>query len=294
MDRRRELAEPEPAAGGVDPTLEQNQLPEQRAGDQVDAREIQDDAERAAVVGQGRPDLLADLADRPVVEDHPVLERDDAHCLFSMTSTRGVTGIGLYLTTAWLRRVEERPAPGRRAGVCVHDHTGRHRTMRRIDGRPQDDCNVRSAKSRRRNPGGGREERRSYSPSLSALPFALRTLQSSLLSALCNRPGDAPCPGASFPLQPTPEPRVSRGAIRRARPWARVRGETSRRRRGRGTCRRRPHSSERRRPGRPGAKVNRPRASRRGRPPGRSGRRWRRPSCRPSAGPRGAGGHEPA
>ena len=73
----RELAEAELAAGAVDPPLEQDQLAQERAGDQVDAREVEDDPDRLAVVGQGGAELVGDLADRPVVEEQAVAERDD-------------------------------------------------------------------------------------------------------------------------------------------------------------------------------------------------------------------------
>src|SRR3954452_14465525 len=49
LDGGRELAEPEPAAGPVDPTLEQDQLAEHPAGDQVDPGEVEDDPDRLAV-----------------------------------------------------------------------------------------------------------------------------------------------------------------------------------------------------------------------------------------------------
>ena len=77
LDRRRELAEAELAAGAVDPALEEDQLAQERAGDQVDAGEVEHDPDRLAVVGQGGADLVGDLADRPVVEEQAVVERDD-------------------------------------------------------------------------------------------------------------------------------------------------------------------------------------------------------------------------
>jgi len=77
LDGRRELAEPELPAGAVDPPLEQDQLAEERAGDQVDTGEVEDHADRLAVVRQRRAELVGDLANGPVVEQEAIAEGDD-------------------------------------------------------------------------------------------------------------------------------------------------------------------------------------------------------------------------
>src|SRR4051812_47138405 len=61
------VAEPELAARRVDPPLEQDQLAQERAGDQGDVGEIEDEPNRAAVVGQDGGDLVRDVTDRPLV-----------------------------------------------------------------------------------------------------------------------------------------------------------------------------------------------------------------------------------
>ena len=76
LDHRRHLAKPEFAPRVLDPALEQDQLAQQGARDQVDLGEIEHEADRCVVVGERRQDLVGDLAHRSLVEELAILKAD--------------------------------------------------------------------------------------------------------------------------------------------------------------------------------------------------------------------------
>ncbi len=93
LNDRRHLAEPQLAARLVDPALQQDQLAEESARDQADVGKIDHQSNRAAVVGQGRGDLVAGLANGSFVEELMVLKPDDLDSVRVVTWILGVTAI---------------------------------------------------------------------------------------------------------------------------------------------------------------------------------------------------------
>ena len=61
----------------IDPALQQDELAEKGARDQADVGKIDHQSNRVAVVGQGRGDLIGDLAHGSLVEELVVLKPDD-------------------------------------------------------------------------------------------------------------------------------------------------------------------------------------------------------------------------
>src|SRR5437764_593364 len=66
---------------GVDPSLQQDQLAQERARDQGDVGEVEHEADRAPVVGEASGDLVGHVTDRPLVEEVVVVETDDLHAV---------------------------------------------------------------------------------------------------------------------------------------------------------------------------------------------------------------------
>jgi hypothetical protein len=77
LNDRRHLAETQLATRLIDPSLEQDELAEEGTRDQANVGEIDHQTNGAAVVGKGRGDLVAGLANGSLVKELIVVEPDD-------------------------------------------------------------------------------------------------------------------------------------------------------------------------------------------------------------------------